>query len=592
MVFGFFSRKPPAAAATTTTVEAGSSTANLTEQDAISPQFKFPPAPQLQLHTPSPSIDSNALLLAEKPKPKPKPRARAKPKPKPVVEPKHASPDIVPPDTPSPPPEDLTVPVVTDPTALYALISSVPAQTLHTYTLAHLSPVPPSPFPFTALSGPPPIATPTPDILTALTTFFSSLAPPPKLHCVRCHRWYFELENADTACRIPHDDDSATVERVGLTRGGDAVYETLWGCCSKTVEGDGDMGPPDGWCYEGAHTTDTKRARFRADSTPQNDKLTSCLAMRCHMPPLPPRSSRASASRKRNRRVMETDGDEHEDDARSVASSQRTHARSQSQSHSHSISIPRNTHARTRSVSSMSKGKARVCYPPEGGENEEQEEVEEPRRPAKRVRARKSSVFAGSASASRRLRKEEEEGTSSENENDDPDAMDVDNDMPPPPPPISPPRSPPKRKSKLSAKAAAAASACAASPPPRSPPRSPPNRDPKVNGRKAVPTSSASSASRGGSPTPAASMPKPASMARAMMAKRVEVEIVSRSPPKSVGVGAVSVGGGKSVSRVGSVGSLRGGRGKKEGKEKEKETEKTKLLGEIVDTSVDGEGWS
>ena len=62
------------------------------------------------------------------------------------------------------------------------------------------------------------------------------------------------MENADTACRIPHDDDSAIVERVGLTRGADAGYETLWGCCAKTVDGDGDMGPPDGWCYEGAHT--------------------------------------------------------------------------------------------------------------------------------------------------------------------------------------------------------------------------------------------------------------------------------------------------------------------------------------------------
>ena len=249
MVFGFFSRKlAPTTTIAETAVEAGPSTV---EDDTISPQFKFPP-PQTQLHTPSPSIDSSALLLSEKPKPKPKPRARPKPKPKPV-EPKHASPDNVPPDTPSPPPEDLTVPV-TDPSALYSLISSVPAQTLHTYTLAHLSPVPPSPFPFTTLSGLPPIAPPTSDILTSLTTFFSSLAPPPKLHCVRCHRGYFELENADTACRIPHDDDSAIVERVGLTRGADAGYETLWGCCAKTVDGDGDMGPPDGWCYEGAHT--------------------------------------------------------------------------------------------------------------------------------------------------------------------------------------------------------------------------------------------------------------------------------------------------------------------------------------------------
>ena len=138
---------------------------------------------------------------------------------------------------------------MTDPSALHALISSVPAQTLHAYTLAHLCLVPPSPSPFAAPTSPP-----TPAILTALTTFFASLSPPPKLHCARCHRGYFDLENTDNACRVPHDDDSAIVERVGLTKGADAGYETLWGCCAKTVEGDGDMGPPDGWCYEGAHT--------------------------------------------------------------------------------------------------------------------------------------------------------------------------------------------------------------------------------------------------------------------------------------------------------------------------------------------------
>lgn len=58
---------------------------------------------------------------------------------------------------------------------------------------------------------------------------------------------------------MAHDDDAAEVERVGkgrLSLGGEggARYETLWGCCGRTVEGDGDMGPPDGWCYEGKHT--------------------------------------------------------------------------------------------------------------------------------------------------------------------------------------------------------------------------------------------------------------------------------------------------------------------------------------------------
>jgi len=230
MVFGFFTRKP--AAPVETTIEAGPS---------ISPQFKFPSP--TQLHTPCPSIDDSTVQVL--PKPKSKPRAKPKPKPNPLEPTNHASLDIiVPPDTPSPPPEDSTV---TDPSTLHALISSVPAQTLHAYTLAHLCPVPPSPLPFS-------VAPAAPTILTALTTFFASLTPPPKLHCVRCHRGYFELENTDTACRVPHDDDSAIVERVGLTKGADAGYETLWGCCAKTVEGDGDMGPPDGWCYEGAHT--------------------------------------------------------------------------------------------------------------------------------------------------------------------------------------------------------------------------------------------------------------------------------------------------------------------------------------------------
>jgi hypothetical protein len=48
---------------------------------------------------------------------------------------------------------------------------------------------------------------------------------------------------------MPHDDDSAEIFSVkGRGR------ETLWQCCGKTVEGEGDMGPPDGWCYEGFHT--------------------------------------------------------------------------------------------------------------------------------------------------------------------------------------------------------------------------------------------------------------------------------------------------------------------------------------------------
>ena len=120
------------------------------------------------------------------------------------------------------------------PEALHALVTTIPAKTLHAYVLANI-----------------PIAPP--DTLTALASFFATLTPPPRLHCVRCHADYTEVENTDRSCHVPHDDDSAYVERVGMCRGG-SEYETQYGCCGKTVEGEGDLGPPDGWCYEGLHT--------------------------------------------------------------------------------------------------------------------------------------------------------------------------------------------------------------------------------------------------------------------------------------------------------------------------------------------------
>ncbi|PFH50421.1 hypothetical protein AMATHDRAFT_85801 [Amanita thiersii Skay4041] len=156
---------------------------------------------------------------------------------------------------------------VTEPSTLYALIRSVPAQVFHSYSLDKLSPSNAEP--------------PSPGTLTALSYFFSTLTPPPRLHCVRCHKGYFDIENTDRSCLVPHDDESAEVERVSRVKGLASEYETLWGCCGRTVEGDGDMGPPDGWCYEGKHTTDVKRARFRADSTPSDDKLTPCSQLRC-----------------------------------------------------------------------------------------------------------------------------------------------------------------------------------------------------------------------------------------------------------------------------------------------------------------------
>jgi hypothetical protein len=170
--------------------------------------------------------------------------------------PSASSPAAEPPATPSPP---LAEPI-TDPKPLHTLIASVPAQTLHAYTLAHLIPPSQPLSPLTFPHIPLPTDPPAPETLTALTDFFARLVPPPRLHCVRCHKWYFEVENTDRSCLVPHNDESAEVERVGASgrrSGIGTEYETLWGCCGKTVEGDGDMGPPDGWCYEGKHTVRT-----------------------------------------------------------------------------------------------------------------------------------------------------------------------------------------------------------------------------------------------------------------------------------------------------------------------------------------------
>lgn len=242
MVFGFFSRKSEP---TVPVVDAGPSTTVATGDPLR--HFQFPPKQQ---HTPAPSIDlsSSQLKFQER-------SSHAE-----SISPPPAGPV----DTPSPGlpidgdkgDEAEEARLTSDPATLYAQIASVPPQTLHAYTLAHLSPNPPSAFPFAnpaaglILHDPP--TPPSPATISVLTNFFSKLTPPPKLHCVRCHQNYFELENTDWSCRVPHDDESAIVDKVRTGLG--AEYETLWGCCGKTVEGDGDQGPPDGWCYEGRHT--------------------------------------------------------------------------------------------------------------------------------------------------------------------------------------------------------------------------------------------------------------------------------------------------------------------------------------------------
>jgi hypothetical protein len=219
MVFGLFTRKPQPAS--TVDHQTSSSTP--------------------QLRTPSPSVDSGST----------------------------GKQNLEPPLTPSPTPEHNHV----NAADLHALISSIPSQTFHSYTLTHLGPSNPL----------------HPDTLAQLSSFFTDLVPPPRLHCVRCHKYFFEVENTDRSCLVPHDDDSADVERVSSSKSKEGtLYETLWGCCGRTVEGNGDMGPPDGWCYEGKHTVRLFHlSRWcissKTSSRPILSARVSALTLRCMM---------------------------------------------------------------------------------------------------------------------------------------------------------------------------------------------------------------------------------------------------------------------------------------------------------------------
>ncbi|KAI0832785.1 hypothetical protein BC628DRAFT_1415032 [Trametes gibbosa] len=291
-VFGFFARKPPPPPETVPLPPSPSpSTANL------SPSAKV--QKNVQLRTPSPSVDSAiataaphthstspatqlARLSVDDPARQSSPTRRGSVTTLTAIAP---NPVFVPPEP--------TIPSLT------AHISSIPPKILHAYVLAR-------------------IPAQAEETLPTLAAFFAELAPPPKLHCVRCHKDFVEVENDDRSCLVPHDDESAEVERVGAAKrqgrvpgAVGATFETLWGCCGKIVEGDGDQGPPDGWCYEGKHTTDIKRARFRSDSTPQNDKLVSCLRLNCHgIRSQLPRGARATRKRPRSTNYKEASTDE------------------------------------------------------------------------------------------------------------------------------------------------------------------------------------------------------------------------------------------------------------------------------------------
>lgn len=195
---------------------------------------------------------------------------------------------------------------------LRELIAAVPPKTLHVFLKQRLDVQRPG-----TKKRPNANVFPTLDAdYPVISAFFTGLTAPPKQHCVRCHQDYFDIDNGPRSCVKEHDDDSAIVRGFAAS-----VHRTFWGCCGQTVDGDGDQGPPTGWCYEGPHTTDREEARYRQDGTPEDDHLGDCTKLRC-----------GQASRKlKRKRADSVDSDSDEDIPISALEPRARHGRRKSE---------------------------------------------------------------------------------------------------------------------------------------------------------------------------------------------------------------------------------------------------------------------
>ncbi|KAG9037693.1 hypothetical protein FRB95_004539 [Tulasnella sp. JGI-2019a] len=192
------------------------------------PPTAEPSAEPSPSNSPKPASKPMTGSLSRKPKSNAKPRSSLK--------------------APPPPPD---TPEVTTRKALQAIVRSLPPKTFHNSVLSRLQDA-------------------TPDQVSVLTQILDGVEPPSLLHCARCHSNYYEEENVERSCVMDHDDNSTEVKH----------GETTWGCCGHTVDGED---TPLGWCYEGKHTDDRAKARYREDyeSDGSEDGLQTCEQHKC-----------------------------------------------------------------------------------------------------------------------------------------------------------------------------------------------------------------------------------------------------------------------------------------------------------------------
>ncbi|KAG9041714.1 hypothetical protein FS837_011843 [Tulasnella sp. UAMH 9824] len=204
------------------------------KSESIEPDSTNTPQPEDETprESPAPSTVADSPSRPVKPSPRRKPRSKS------LVRP------VTPPPAKSP--EEIAL------DELKGLVQSCPPKSFHSALLARLNGA-------------------TPEQVASLSKLLEGLTPPPMLHCARCHQDYLEEENYDRICVIDHDDNSTEVRH----------NETFWGCCGASTEG---QEPPAGWCFEGKHTNDRSKARYREDyeDNEEEDGLQSCEERKCH----------------------------------------------------------------------------------------------------------------------------------------------------------------------------------------------------------------------------------------------------------------------------------------------------------------------
>ncbi|KAG8712054.1 hypothetical protein FRC08_015096 [Ceratobasidium sp. 394] len=95
------------------------------------------------------------------------------------------------------------------------------------------------------------------------------------LHCVRCHRKYFESENTNSSCKIEHDEPED--EGILVYEGHNKKRMHRYPCCDESFPLDSDSEPTSTICYTDWHTTDPEDVEYERNKTVQTCEEAGCI---------------------------------------------------------------------------------------------------------------------------------------------------------------------------------------------------------------------------------------------------------------------------------------------------------------------------